>query len=137
LPIPDNTNRRRSPRHQARHEIWLTASASLLDTQTQPVDDHQEQPLTLFGSTHDLSEAGVSLVVPFLSIDKRYCCEEEQMLPVVLYLPGGEVHMRVAPVHCQLLDEKEPGKGFFMGARIREIETEERACLIEYLRAAR
>jgi hypothetical protein len=59
------------------------------------------------------------------------------MLPVVLYLPAGEVHMQVAPVHCQPLDEKEPGKGFFMGARIREIETEERDCLIEYLRAAR
>lgn len=82
-----------------------------------------------------MSEAGVSLIVHFLPIDERYCHEEENRLPVVLYLPSGEINMQVMPVRCRPLDEEEPGKGFFMGARITEIDPDERTCLNEYLRA--
>lgn len=134
MSVPGTDNLRRSPRHQARHEVCLTAPISLLDVQAEAVRG-QEKPLTLFGSTRDLSEAGVALVVPFLPIDESYCWEESDSLQITLYLPTGVVSMQVAPVRCRPLDDKEPGKGFFMGAQITEIDEVERASLTEYLNA--
>lgn len=43
--------------------------------------------------------------------------------------------MEVAPVRCHPIDEKEPGKGFLMGAEITGIDEGARARLREYLRS--
>jgi hypothetical protein len=131
LSFPDRDNRHHQ-RHQARHEICLRADLSLFDTQT-TIAQEQEKSLTIFGSTYDLSAAGVSVIVPLISIDERYCYDEDKTLPLMLYLPTGQVNMQIAPVRCLPLDEKEPGKGFFMGARIAQIEDYERRRLVEYL----
>lgn len=131
MSTPDRDNRAH-PRYQAQHEICLHAGLSIFDAQTAIVPG-QAEPLIIFGSTHDLSEAGVSLVVPLIPIDERYCDEAAHRLPLKLYLPSGEVTMQVVPVRCHPLDEAEPGKGFFMGAEIAEIDKDERRRLIEYL----
>ncbi|MDQ3821115.1 MAG: PilZ domain-containing protein [Acidobacteriota bacterium] len=118
----------------ARHEVCLEADLSLLDAHAKTVQG-QEESFQIFGNTRDLSEAGVSLIVPLVSIDERYCNEEERTLPLTLYLPVGQVYMQVAPVRCQPIDEKEPGKGFLMGAEITGIDEAARARLREYLRS--
>lgn len=129
---PDIDNRR-TPRHRARHEACLEADLSLFNAQAEIVPG-QDKPLTIFGSTRDLSEAGVSLIVPFVPIDERNCRDDSQMLLLRLYLPTGEVEMQVAPVRCNPLDEREPGEGFFLGARIAEMDSVDRARFNEYLR---
>ena len=133
--IPDTENRRHNPRREAQHEVCLQANLSLLDAQVS-VSQGNTQPLTIFGSTHDLSEAGVSLIVPLVPIDERYCAEEGQTLPLTLYLPSGQVHMQVTPIRCGPLDQQEPGKGFFMGAQIAAMDNGERARFLEYLRTS-
>jgi hypothetical protein len=132
LSAPNIDNRRQSPRHQTRHEVCLQASISLLDAQASVSYPH-EKLFTIFGSTHDLSEAGVSLVIPLIPIDVQYCQGQDHVLPLTLYLPSGEVEMKIAPVRCAPLDEKELGEGFFMGAQIKEIDLGELERLIEYL----
>ena len=132
MPVPDTDNRRQCPRHQARHEICLTASLSLLDAEVEATQG-VEKPLTLFGSTYDLSEEGVSLVIPLLPIDESYCGVEGRRLPITLYLPTGMVKMQVAPVRCFPINEEEPEKGFFMAAQITKMDEAERACLVKYL----
>ncbi len=117
----------------ARHEVCLEADLSLLDAQAEPVRG-QENRFQLYGNTRDLSEAGVSLVVPLIPVDERYCREEDRTLPLTLYLPNGQVNMEVAPVRCHLVDEREPAKGFLMGAEITGIDEAGRARLREYLR---
>ena len=130
---PVTDNRRRTPRHRAQHEACLEADLSLFNVQAEIVPG-EEKSLTIFGSTRDLSEAGVSLVVRYVPIDERNCGEEASVLPLKLYLPTGEVQMQVAPVRCQPLDENEPGEGFFLGARIAEIDNDDRARFAEYFR---
>ena len=132
MSFPDRDNRHR-PRYRARYEICLQADLSLFDARAETVHE-QERPLTIFGLTYDLSEAGVSLIVPFVPIDETYCDEEERRLPLKLYLPTGEVTMWIVPVRCRPLDEEEPGEGFLMGAEIAEMDNVERAQFNEYLR---
>ena len=134
MSVPGTDNRRQTPRHQARHEVCLQADLALFDARAS-IDQGEEKPLVLFGNTRDLSEAGVSLIVPLISIDERYCYEEDRTLPLKLYLPTGQVNMQIAPVRCHPLDEKEPGKGFLMGAEITGMDSVERARFVEYLRS--
>lgn len=118
----------------ARHEVCLEADLSLLDAQAETVPG-QENTFQLYGKTRDLSEAGVLLVVPLIPIDEKYCREESRTLPLTLYLPNGQVNMEVAPVRCRLVDEREPARGFLMGAEITGIDEAGRTRLREYLRS--
>lgn len=120
LSYPD-TDHRDSPRRQARHEICLEANLSLFDAEAKP-GQGTEELLTIFGNTYDVSETGVSFVVPLVPIDENYCRQEAPPLPLLLYLPTGPVNMRIAPVRCHPLDERKPEAGFFMGAEITAIE---------------
>ena len=114
-------------------EACLQGDLSLLDTQAD-TGFAKEHPLTLFGSTSDLSAIGLSLVVPYVSIDERFCVQEDRRLQVMLYLPSGSVGMQVAPVRCTLVDRKGPPNGYLLGARITEMADGERSRLITHLR---
>ena len=130
MSIPDD--RRRARRHNARFDARLRAGLSLLDMKAEAGGD--EEQLTLYGSTRDLSAAGLSLVVPSFAIDERFCAEEGRGLQVMLYLPSGPVEMRVAPVRCTPLVEREPREGYFIGARITGMADAGRSRLTTYLR---
>lgn len=129
-----DTDNRRQPRHRARHEVCLQANLSLFDAGAEKTRE-QGETLELFGSTLDLSEEGVSLIVPLIPIDERYCYEEDKTLPLTVYLPIGQVNMQVAPVRCHPIDEREPSKGFLMGAEITGMDEAGRMRLRAYLRS--
>ncbi|MDQ3819184.1 MAG: PilZ domain-containing protein [Acidobacteriota bacterium] len=118
----------------ARHEVCLEADLSLLDAHSEPVPG-QENRFQLYGNTRDLSEAGVLLIVPLIPIDEGYCRMEDRTLPLTVYLPEGQVDMEVTPVRCQPVDEREPSKGFLMGAEITGIDETGRTRLRKYLRS--
>jgi hypothetical protein len=132
LSIPDKDNRRLTPRQRVRQEICLQVNLSILDSRANAFSAH-ETPLTIFGNTHDLSASGVAFVVPFISVDEKFCQQAENTLPLLLYLPTGEVKMQVAPVRCIPLDKRDLGKGFFIGAKIAGINNGERARFHQYL----
>ena len=133
LSAPDTDNRRQ-PRQQVRHEVCLQANLSLFDAGAESSCEEGET-LEIFGSTRDISEEGVSLIVPLIPIDERYCREEDERLPLTLYLPEGQVNMQVTPVRCHPIDEREPSKGFLMGAEITGIDEAGRTRLRAYLRS--
>ena len=124
-------DRRRARRHKARFDARLRADLSLLDVSAGA--GAEQGQLTLFGSTRDLSAAGLSLVVPSFSLDERFCAGGGRRLQVLLYLPSGPVEMRVAPVRCAPLAEREPRAGYFIGARITEMADDGRSRLDTYL----
>lgn len=108
--------RRESPRLLANCEAEVLADLSILDSETTgPV-----QPLVFMGQTKDLSSCGISLVIPSLLIDERFCTDGRS-LGLSLYLPEGPVSMAVTPVRCLALSKMDGGMGYLLGARITEV----------------
>jgi hypothetical protein len=132
MPGPFYQERRLSPRLPERHEAFVQAGTSLLDAQLG--EDNSDFPLKLFGRTRDISATGLSFILPLFPIDEQFCAEEDGVLKVLLYLPNGPVNMQITPVRCIPLDKNHPEKGYFIGARIREMEDDERMRFTHYLK---
>jgi hypothetical protein len=111
-----STERRHSQRLKARCDAELTANLSILDFAA----DVNAEPLTFFGETRDVSAHGISLVLPSISIDAKYCSEPERV-KISLHLPEGSVALEGEPVRCEPLNPEDIGKGSLLGARILSI----------------
>jgi hypothetical protein len=121
---------RQAPRRLARHVVCLNVSLSLFDTQA-PTADANKQEFILYGTTHDLSDSGVAVIITNVKIDKRFF-DEAHLLPLTLFLPNGQVKMEISPVRWNLLDTIQPENGFFMGAKLSSISDDQRALLRQY-----
>jgi PilZ domain-containing protein len=118
--------RRRVRRLKARCEIELTATLSLLDTEVQ----NCESSLVFLGRTHDLSAAGLGMVLPSTIIDERFCTGGNR-LNLALHVPGGVIGMEVSPVRCERLNSPYAGQGYLLGTKITNID--DRAQFEQYL----
>jgi hypothetical protein len=123
-----STERRHSQRLKARLDAELAANLSILDVNA----DVPAELLIFFGETKDLSAHGVSLVLPSISIDEKYCSERDRV-KVSLHLPEGSVALEVEPVRCVPLNPEDVGQGFLLGARILSI-SDHQGNLERYLR---
>ena len=102
------------------------ASLSLLDNDVHSTDS----PLVFLGRTHDLSAAGLAMVLPSTTIDERFCSGSNRLI-LSLYLPDGVIGMEVSPVRCERLDSPFFGNGYLLGTRITKID--DRAQFNRYL----
>jgi len=118
--------RRRVRRLKARCEIELTATLSLLDTEVQ----NCESSLVFLGRTHDLSAAGLCMVLPSTIIDERFCTGGNR-LNLALHVPGGIIGMEVSPVRCERLNSPYAGQGYLLGTKITNVD--DRAQFEQYL----
>ncbi|MDX6710527.1 MAG: hypothetical protein QOH96_1543 [Blastocatellia bacterium] len=130
MSVPDAGESRQAPRRLARHEVCLNVSLSLFDTQT-GIADARKQQFILYGTTHDLSDSGVAVVITNVKIDQRFF-EEAHLLPLTLFLPNGQVQMEISPVRYNLLNAVQPDEGFFIGAKLSRISDDQRAILRQY-----
>jgi hypothetical protein len=130
MSVPDAGESRQAPRRLARHEVCLNVSLSLFDTQIRAADALKQQ-FILYGTTHDLSDSGVAVVITNVKIDKRFF-EEAHQLPLTLFLPNGQVQMEISPVRYNLLNAVQPDEGFFIGAKLSSISDDQRAILRQY-----
>lgn len=108
--------RRCSPRLRANCDAEISADLSILDTEI----DGPSKPLVFMGQTRDLSKFGVSIILPSLLIDERFCTDRNR-LELSLFLPQGAVTMIVSPVRCLALDKTQTGMGYLLGARIDKV----------------
>ena len=104
-------------RLKAKCEVELMASLSLLDNDVQSSDS----PLVFLGRTHDLSAAGLAMVLPSTIIDERFCSGANRLI-LSLYLPNGVIGMEVSPVRCERLDSPFLGNGYLLGTKITKID---------------
>ncbi len=71
------------------------------------------QPVKLIGSTRNISESGIALVVPSTRVGFRFITEENCILRIVLEIhPKGLVEMEAMTVRSERLKEKE-NDGYF------------------------
>ena len=102
------------------------ASLSLLDNDVQSSD----APLVFLGRTHDLSAAGLAMVLPSTVIDERFCSGSNRLI-LSLFVPDGVIGMEVSPVRCEALASPFMGQGYLLGTKITKID--DRAQFQRYL----
>ena len=113
-------------RLRVRCEVELTATLSLLDNDVQ----NCESSLVFLGRTHDLSAAGMGMVLPSTIIDERFCSGANR-LNLSLHVPGGVIVMEVSPVRCERLKGPFVGQGYLLGTKIMNVD--DRARFEQYL----
>ena len=105
--------RRHSRRITVRCDAELTSNLSILGGDA----NVSGESLIFFGETKDLSNHGVSLILPSISIDEKYCSESNRV-KISLHLPEGSVALEIEPVRCVPLNPKDIGQGSLLGGRI-------------------
>jgi hypothetical protein len=116
--IASSIERRRMRRLKTRCEIELMATLSLLDNDVQ----NCESSLVFLGRTHDLSAAGMCMVLPSTIIDERFCSGSNR-LNLSLHVPGGGViGLEVSPVRCERLSGPYAGHGYLLGTKITNVD---------------
>jgi hypothetical protein len=125
------SDRRRATRYDAR----LFFSVSILDEKAG--HEGSRHPQTLVGRTRNLSETGLGLITPSLSIGTGYLNDGNSTLQITLDLPTGKIEIHVVPVRDYQLGEKEKDSGYFIGAKITDMSADARARYTFFLRNLR
>lgn len=130
------SNRRRAPRHDVQLEAHiqprLLLSISLPHAQART----GESPhlLKLIGSTRNVSESGLALVVSTLRVGSHLITEEDCPLKIVLDIyPQGLIEMEAVAVRSEQLDERDREAGYLVGVCITNMSDGDRRRYLQYL----
>ena len=89
--------------HAPRHDLRLPLTISLRAAKTQ--SGRLNYPQTISGYTRDISDTGLSLILPSIHFGNRYLMDGDLTLHVQIELPGEVINCQVAPVRYERLDE--------------------------------
>lgn len=117
----------------ARFDARLPFLVTLLGTDKGPVKSLPDNS-ALVGFTRDLSETGLTLMLPSVRIGDAYLTDVESYLEVKLELPGGAVTIRTASVRFEQLRRREAGCSYLLAVRIVTMQNDDRDRYIEYLK---
>ncbi|PYS81767.1 MAG: hypothetical protein DMF67_15520 [Acidobacteria bacterium] len=126
-------DRRRGARRGARAQARLPFTVVLLDAQEEAAGVLTGKR-SLAGHTRDLSETGLTLLLPAVRIGDGYLTDRDCYLGIRLALPGGPVSMLATSVRFEHLDIAESGYGYLVGVRVIRMREDERASYLAYLR---
>lgn len=130
------SNRRRAPRHEvqleARIQPRLLLSISLPHAQVRTGESRQL--LKLIGSTRNVSESGLAIVVSTLRVGSSFITEENCTLQIVLDIyPKGLIELEAMAVRSEQLDEQDKDAGYLVGVCITNMSDVDRTRYLEYL----
>ena len=120
-------------RHGKRYESHLPFVVTLVGVGRRRARSLQD---ALVGYTRDLSETGLTLLLPSVRVGDAYLTDAGSRLEVKLELPGGTVKILAASVRFEQLSSKEAGCSYMVAATIVEMKKEEREHYIKYLKTA-
>jgi hypothetical protein len=118
-------------RHQKRRNVCLPFSLSLASPARSL--NGTRRVISMDGHTLDLSETGLSLVIPKITLGEHHLVGENRSLNVKLELPEGSIEMQVMPVRYESLEEHETETGYLIGVRIVGMTDEHRARLTGFV----
>ena len=130
------SNRRRAPRHEVQLEAQiqprLLLSISVPNAQVRAGESRQL--LKLIGSTRNVSESGLAIVVSTLRVGSSLITEENCTLQIVLDIyTKGLIEMEAMAVRSEQLDEKDKDAGYLVGVCITNMSDGNRTRYLEYL----
>ena len=120
-------DRRRSPRLRVR----LVFSVSVCQ-KTNGNGSPQRRSI-LKGHTRDLSANGLALNLSQVHLDGYHLAAEGRELQLSLELPQGPISMRVVSRRYERLEESELGCSYLIGARIVQVEKEDRDRYLSFI----
>jgi len=85
------------------------------------------------GHTRDISMNGLALNVPQAHLDGHHLAAEGRELELTLELPGGSISMLVVSRRYEQLEDAELGCNYLIGARIVQIDDEDRARYLSFI----
>ena len=125
-------DRRKALRRGPRFEVRLPFTISLLSTEAHDAGTRSHQP-SLQGHTRDLSETGLTLLLPSARIRGTYLTDKANYLGISLDIPGESIGILATPVRFEQLSEKEMDYGYLLGVRIVKMQEDEREGYAAYL----
>lgn len=128
-----------SHNHARRHELRLPLTLSFQDCRTHRAyaSKTSSRAATISGHTRNISDTGLSLILPSVHFGNRYLMDGDLTLEIELESPSGSINFQVAPVRYEALDENQAECGYLVGLRITKIADAERQRLASYLRQAK
>ena len=123
-PLPAN-ERRRWPRFLVSPVTPLVVGVAILDA--------KGKPHTFTGRVRDLSEAGLSIVLP-PDEECGQVADYGHELTAVISVSQGAITARGAAVYCHLITEGVAGSGYVVGMRFTEVSEGDRRRLAEFLK---
>jgi hypothetical protein len=127
------TERRSTRRRSARYAARIPFQVSVADKKRGGAAG-AKPAASLSGSTRDLGEGDLNLVVPSIRIGGDYITLKDNKLLVVLELPSGTVSLIAAPARFEQLDGEGAGEGYLVGVRIEEMSAPDRELYLQHLR---
>lgn len=127
------SNRRRALRRVARFEARLPFIITLLGTGRGRANGLRGEA-SLIGHTRDLSETGLTLLLPSVRVGDAYLTDGESRLNVRLELPGGPVEMLATSARFEQLQRKEAGCSYLLAIHIVKMQSRERERYLAYLK---
>ena len=94
--------------------------------------DHSDRLLT--GRTRDISETGLSVILPTIRVGERDLSEPGTPLRVLLLLPQQTVIMHATLVRCSPFGPR-LGQGYLLGVHITHMSERDRTDYLAYLRS--
>jgi hypothetical protein len=119
--------RRNSKRRKARLAFSLSLASPAKNL------NGTRRQVSMAGHTSDLSEDGLALIVPAITLDEHHLVGENRSLNVKLELPVGPIELQVAPVRYESLEEHKTETGYLIGTKIVRMSDEDRAKFAEYV----
>ena len=115
--------RRVARRFRVACEVRLPVGISMPNERIDPNAEHYPEPI--MGCTHDVSESGLSFVLPWLSLGEERIDVAGYPLRIVLCLPGGIIIVHAETVRCQPLVDEQGRDGYLVGARIVRLSAQD------------
>ena len=116
--------RRVAKRFRVACEARLPVGVSMPNERIDPNAEHYPEPI--MGRTRDVSETGLSLVLPWLSLGDERVDMPGYPLRIVLCLPTGIIIVHAETVRCELLAGAGARERYLVGARITRLSEHDR-----------
>lgn len=129
-PLSHGQEKRHTARVKARRDVTLSANLDAPDRS----EACESSALRLTGYTRDLSEEGLSVILPSFPCESRELLGQKQPLTVTLQLASEQVTASAEPVRHAPLDERRPEQGSLMGLQITGMSEDDRQAFRESLR---
>lgn len=126
--------RRRYARKRFVCQVRLPIGVSLPNERLDPHGDEYPEPI--MGHTRDLSESGLSLVLPATQLGNDDVSRTGSTLRIVLCLPGGIVIVQAETVRCEATEAAEGATEFLLGVRILRMFEADRRSYQMFLQSA-
>jgi hypothetical protein len=93
----------------------------------------KKRNLSTAGETFDISEGGISFIVPFIRLGEHYLVSEGTTLNLQIELPEGQLNLKAVGCRYEQIDIESTSGRFLVGARIIGMSEKDRSMFQDHV----